>query len=360
MAYADNNISENIATPLIYCKSVKNEEACLQSFQELWEQDMIARNLELKKNCLENTFCAKQFSDLNALMLEYNTSLNAFLMKYTPSAYAKITALGAQVTNLQYHLLATGYGCKPDDARCITVNGEKDLSYSLQHLASYHTGLTPDILLDDELREAAITEIDDLLNIQYRKYLEQCANDDCRKETRSMEISWIKYKEKMLNYLEDPLAAGSAQDNYLQSDLFLLLSTLHQTSLLGFICEDGSFKCIVNEEQLRDISTANTQIMDDELPESQDTTEVIESNTSDDALDSQKPTSESTATDEQDTSLQQDNKVSSEKSVNSKSRSIPSSMPQPAPNLVSDKVIIVDPDSEKEQTSESAIQNPSH
>ena len=248
---ADGGISENISTPSEYCKSKSDSLKCLKNFTEMWNVNLQKRMAALKNNCLENTFCTKQLADLNDLWISYTEMLSGYLAP-DEKKESRIKSLTANLVNLQYHLLAIGYGCSENSANCVVVDGEKQLSYNLQHLVSYYTGLGTDVLFEDPLREAAIMEIDDMLNAQYKKIRSECSDEPCRLKLKQMEISWIKYKEKMLNYLEDPLASGSDSENYFLSDMFLILTSLHQTRLLGFTCPDGELKCIVDEQKLRD------------------------------------------------------------------------------------------------------------
>lgn len=248
---ADSGVTENISTPSEYCRSKADSLKCLKNFTELWNGNLQKRMEALKNNCLENTFCTKQLTDLDDLWNLYGELLGGYLAS-DEKKESRIAGMSALLVNLQYHILALGYGCSENSANCVVVDGEKQLSYNLQHLVSYYTGLGTDVLFEDPLREAAIMEIDDMLNAQYRKIRSECSDEPCRSKLKQMEISWIKYKEKMLNYLEDPLASGSDSDNYFLSDMFLILTSLHQTRLLGFTCPDGELKCIVDEQKLRD------------------------------------------------------------------------------------------------------------
>jgi hypothetical protein len=257
-----DSISENISTPVVYCKSKPDTFRCLQDYSDLWSNNLQKRMTALKTNCLENAFCGKQLDDLDGFWKNYNELLGRYLLR-EDNAENKIRALSEYVVNLQHHLLALGYGCTESSSNCVTVDGEKQLQYSLQHLVSYYTGLSSDVLFEDSLREATIMEIDDMLNIQYKKLRDQCPGEDCRTKLKEMEISWIKYKEKMLNYLEDPMASGSDSNNYFVSDMFLILTSLHQTEILGFSCPDGELKCIVDENKLRDSAREYEKVVDD-------------------------------------------------------------------------------------------------
>ncbi|MBQ8706685.1 MAG: DUF1311 domain-containing protein [Succinivibrionaceae bacterium] len=250
---AGGNVSENIPTPLEFCNSAKNTSSCIGRFTSMWQSDLDRRFAELAKNCLENAFCSKQLADLNDLWLDYTRLLEAFLKSHPDFSGPGVTYSKAYLVSLQFHVLALGYGCSADSALCTHVAEEKPVSYGLPHLVSFYTGLNSDVLWDDAMREAAIMEIDDVLNDQYRKARDQVlTSEEDRTDLRRMEIAWIKYKEKMLNYLEDPLASGTEAESYFNSDMFLMLTSLHQARILGFRCEDGSMKCVAQENKLRE------------------------------------------------------------------------------------------------------------
>ena len=245
-ASAEVDYSENVSTPAVLCSSQKNAAKCLKGFSDLWIRDLETRMEDLTKNCLENSFCSKQLADLASLWNDYSTRLQNYLIRVRN----KKTAEAEHLVNLQYHLMALGYGCKASELGCVSVRGEKYLHYSLEHLVTYQTGLSHNFLWNDQLREAAVMEIDDALNRQYKDVMAATADDEARLELKDMEIAWIRYKEKMLNYLEDPLASGMENLNYFNSDMFLMLTSLHQAAILGMKCPGGGMKCLTDEKKI--------------------------------------------------------------------------------------------------------------